>query len=88
MWFGALTRARTAAQGSDIARWQGLLNDVTKARAALDAPDSVRAFGPIVVDFDDVRNLVRDKYDLLQVCARATCAQALRTCMYLDVTQP
>lgn len=49
--------------GADLERWQQLLNEIKRARSTFDTRSTSKAFGPIVIDYQQVQASVNNKYD-------------------------
>ncbi|KAI9173154.1 dynein heavy chain [Blastocladiella emersonii ATCC 22665] len=54
------------ALGDDLAKWQGILLEIKKARGTFDVSDTAKLFGPIVIDYEQVQSKVNAKYDQWQ----------------------
>ena len=52
--------------GDDLGRWLRLLQEIRRTRALFDTSESTRAFGNVVVDYDQVQARVTAKYDQWQ----------------------
>eukprot|EP00002_Diphylleia_rotans_P002763 TRINITY_DN1178_c0_g2_i14.p1 TRINITY_DN1178_c0_g2~~TRINITY_DN1178_c0_g2_i14.p1 ORF type:complete len:4518 (+),score=1049.96 TRINITY_DN1178_c0_g2_i14:77-13630(+) len=52
--------------GRDLEKWQNMLTDVNKARNTFDTSETMQSFGPLVVNYHQVQETVRNKYDFLQ----------------------
>lgn len=56
----------TEPLGSDLVKWQAFLDDIKKARAAIDTSYEEKSFGPIVINHRQVQNKINVKYDSWQ----------------------
>ncbi|ORZ40908.1 dynein heavy chain [Catenaria anguillulae PL171] len=54
------------ALGDDLHKWQSLLLEIKKARGTFDVSDTAKAFGPIIIDYEQVQAKVNAKYDQWQ----------------------
>lgn len=63
--------------GSDIQKWQELLQEAAEARSTLDSSASVAKFGPIVVKYGKVQSQIILKYDSWQKELQASFAGIL-----------
>jgi len=52
--------------GEDLSKWHQLLMDIRTTRAAFEIRDSVKHFGPISINFEQVLQKVNARYDTLQ----------------------
>ncbi|CAG8454634.1 4044_t:CDS:10, partial [Ambispora gerdemannii] len=52
--------------GDNLAKWQQILTEIRKSRATFDNSDIEQSFGAIVVDYEQVRTRVTEKYDAWQ----------------------
>ena len=55
-----------AQLGTDVHKWQTLLSEIRKSRSAFDNAETKRAFGSIVVQYDQIQSKVSLKYDAWQ----------------------
>ncbi|KAI9220479.1 dynein heavy chain 1, cytosolic [Blastocladiella britannica] len=60
------TSAVYDALGDDLVKWQSILLEVKRARGTFDVSETAKAFGPIVIDFEQVQAKVNAKYDQWQ----------------------
>lgn len=58
--------AVTEPLGHDLVQWQTFLEDIKKARSAIDTAGEEKTFGPIVVNHRQVQNKINIKYDSWQ----------------------
>ena len=56
----------SAFLGDDLAKWHQLLMDIRTTRAAFEIRDSIKHFGPISINFEQVLQKVNARYDALQ----------------------
>jgi len=52
-----------AALGNDLHKWQTLLLDITRSRKTFDNSSTKKAFGPIIISYEQVQASVSNKYD-------------------------
>lgn len=70
-----------SAVGTDIDRWQSLLQEASEARSTLDSTATVARFGPIVVEYAKVQSQINLKYDSWQKELQASFASILGQCV-------
>ncbi|ORY38141.1 dynein heavy chain [Rhizoclosmatium globosum] len=54
------------AIGDDLAKWHQLVLEIKKARTTFDNSETEKAFGSVVIDYDQVQSKVNAKYDQWQ----------------------
>ena len=52
--------------GDDLTLWLQLLQEIRKSRATFDTADTKRAFGAVIIDYEQVQTKVNAKYDQWQ----------------------
>lgn len=50
----------------DLVKWQQILLEIKKARSTFDNSETEQAFGPLIIDYEQVQSKVNQKYDQWQ----------------------
>ncbi|KAJ1517337.1 hypothetical protein HMI55_000021, partial [Coelomomyces lativittatus] len=76
--------------GDDLKKWQLVLEEVKRGRTTFDVTETIKSFGPLIIDFEQVQSKVNAKYDQWQREIMVKYSSKLGNTMrerYLSLTQ-